>query len=1256
MNLFHWIRFSLLFSFLFLLGSVHSQDYAEAWKHINHNERDSAMAIIGPKVANGSATVDEFLTNYYIKVFNGQETEIKDFENRIYTLDNPYPYIYALWFGTPVAGDYGLKQPHQLSLLNRLTRETPGNGTLRASAQYQFNHYYIKSRQFDERLKGLAKIGALHNWQFVGPFNNLSGSGFNKDYAPVSNASGTSVFTSATGASIKWFTPKVSDNEGWVAPRYFIESPIGNISFAQTFVFSPLDQEVNLCTGTTGTLKVWVNDQLHVSVSEERVSEMDSYSTKCSLRKGYNRILVQVGSEEADPNFIIRLVDGHFEPVPGLTHTSEYQEYPIVGGTQVDKPLPLFAEEFFLKKIKAEPDNLLNYLLLNDVYLRNEKVFQARGILEQALAQAPDNSILKFQLILCYIKEGNRTAISALYEEFSAHDPESLFGYLIRIEKLKDIEKYQEVLDLVIKQEQLYGKNVDTYNEKMETLAKLNKVPELLALVEEAYKLYPHHSGFAEYAYLIEQKINKDSKQAIKVLENYQEKYYDYSMSNLLIQEYFTQQSPAKAYRMLEEQIDIWPFDVTLQLNLLREYASQQRYQEAYALCNRMLQQMPYSGNYNDNKGTIEELLGMKSEAILSYKQALRYKPTLYSSREKLQRLEGKESLLQSYTDEQIAERSAATGKEISIENIDYYFILDDKQVILYPEGGREDMMHVVIKVVTDRGIDNLKELTLPYSSSTEELRIDEAVLMKPNGTKVKPEINDNYIVWTGMEAGDIIYCAYKIRSYLTGKFGVEYYDHHSFEGGVPTEDSKYTLILPASRKFYYETLNGSLSPTIREQGDYKIYEWQKRMTAPTSIESYMPEYVDIATTLHISTLPEWNDIALWYRDVVYSKLAIDNDYEVMDVYNRIFKGQIDLSPDEKARRIYEYIASNINYSSVSFRQSNIIPQRASKTISTRLGDCKDISTLFVSLANLAGLEANLVLVSTRDNGIRDMYLPSFLFNHCIVKYKGDQDKTYFLELTDRNLPFRSLPYTLFQAMSLTIPALKDKDSGNTLVPIDQSNKTDDVLKVHSDITFTDLTMNMEMEVTKYGALSATYREDYRSMNKENTLTLVHQLISKFFENPVTVNEVSFTALEECADSIRMNARAAIKNEVKKIGSLYAISIPFIDAVFTSDPFNTETRTYDFEYWDYENVDRYETEINILLPDTKSFAEVPEDKIMEFNGTQYSISFKLLQPNQMKVVRRATINKDNIPASEFAAFKNWALGIMEIENTYITFK
>ena len=100
-----------------------------------------------------------------------------------------------------------------------------------------------------------------------------------------------------------------------------------------------------------------------------------------------------------------------------------------------------------------------------------------------------------------------------------------------------------------------------------------------------------------------------------------------------------------------------------------------------------------------------------------------------------------------------------------------------------------------------------------------------------------------------------------------------------------------------------------------------------------------------------------------------------------------LFKNKKGLTDLQKARTIYDFIEANVSYSNVPFMHGPIIPQKASRTLNTKLGDCKDVSTLFVALCNEVGLKANLILVDTRDNGERHLNLPSVDFNHCIADF-----------------------------------------------------------------------------------------------------------------------------------------------------------------------------------------------------------------------------------------------------------------------------
>ena len=158
-------------------------------------------------------------------------------------------------------------------------------------------------------------------------------------------------------------------------------------------------------------------------------------------------------------------------------------------------------------------------------------------------------------------------------------------------------------------------------------------------------------------------------------------------------------------------------------------------------------------------------------------------------------------------------------------------------------------------------------------------------------------------------------------------------------------------------------------------------------MTKPEPLkdEPLMPLNVDAGTILHISTIASWKEIANWYSDICNNKS--EEDFEILALYKKLFPdANKTMTQFQKAKIIYEYIESNIRYSSVSFRQSAFVPQRASATLTTRLGDCKDLSNLFVTLAHKAGINAQMVLIDTRDNGQKDILLPSVEFNHCIAK------------------------------------------------------------------------------------------------------------------------------------------------------------------------------------------------------------------------------------------------------------------------------
>ncbi|HEU4607151.1 MAG TPA: hypothetical protein VFS31_03510, partial [Chitinophagaceae bacterium] len=92
------------------------------------------------------------------------------------------------------------------------------------------------------------------------------------------------------------------------------------------------------------------------------------------------------------------------------------------------------------------------------------------------------------------------------------------------------------------------------------------------------------------------------------------------------------------------------------------------------------------------------------------------------------------------------------------------------------------------------------------------------------------------------------------------------------------------------------------------------------------------------------------------------------------------------------------------------------------------------------------------------------------------------------------------------------------------------------------------------------------------------------------------------------------------------------------------------------EYYSYENTDEYETVIRIRAPKGKTFFEIPRDESMSFKNCKYSIRFIKNQPDEVTVVRKATLIRDNIAPADYGAFQDFFNKIVKVESKYIGFK
>jgi hypothetical protein len=303
----------------------------------------------------------------------------------------------------------------------------------------------------------------------------------------------------------------------------------------------------------------------------------------------------------------------------------------------------------------------------------------------------------------------------------------------------------------------------------------------------------------------------------------------------------------------------------------------------------------------------------------------------------------------------------------------------------------------------------------------------------------------------------------------------------------------------------------------------------------------------------------------------------------------------------------------------------------------------------------MAGLTANLVLVETRDNGTKEMVLPSMEFNHCIVLLKAG-GKEYYLELTDNDLPFGSLPYNLPGSSILVIPSTSAAASGSEMKPLTTTTRTADAVKRVVDISPDGADLNVAVDVKKCGSLTSSVRDEYSNLSEEKAKEEMEKSVSSSFKNPVKLQSVSFSGLDVLGDTVGYKFNYNVKNEVIEVGDMKMFRVPFGDVIATIDNFTKDTREFPIEYWRYETVDNYETIVNVKIPVGKKIIEIPKDQEYRFGKNVYTIKYLLKPDGKFTITRKASLVRDNIEPKDYPAFKEFLNNIIKAESKYVAFK
>src|SRR5208282_750888 len=416
-----------------------------------------------------------------------------------------------------------------------------------------------------------------------------------------------------------------------------------------------------------------------------------------------------------------------------------------------------------------------------------------------------------------------------------------------------------------------------------------------------------------------------------------------------------------------------------------------------------------------------------------------------------------------------------------------------------------------VIQIQSQAGVEEFGQLVFGYSSATEKLEVEYVRVRKPDGqVVVTPESTAQDF------APDVLKEAPMYSDYRQRHISVA-----ALQPGDTLEYRTVTQVLTplAPGNFWYEAnvpkarevklKTPARKPEIEETGDRRIYTWVVKDIRPERDKDRDKDEADENTgpDVQLTTFTDWKQIAQWYAKLQGERMTVDDS--VRKKAEELTKGAD--TPTEKARRLYDFVARNVRYVSISLGVGRYQPHSASDVLQNGYGDCKDKHTLFSALLRAEGIQSYPVLIDSSRQLDVDVPSPA-QFDHVITaaRLRTGTELTW-LDTTPEVTPFGLILYQLRN--KLAVLTSDGSEGGLQRTPADSPIKT--FMHFTLDGKFSEFgALDATLEVTAQGDRDWPLRTSFRRFSQAQWKDFVKAL-SASWGLPGDVDDVQLDPIED---------------------------------------------------------------------------------------------------------------------------------------------
>ncbi|MCZ2133293.1 MAG: hypothetical protein LC116_08990 [Bacteroidetes bacterium] len=1148
--------------------------------------------------------------------------------------ESAYPFLFSVWNEISLYNQKFEPNNETVEILESLTETASADkrGVLSALALERLGLFYLQNGDTVTATAKFDKLGAIDRWAVIGPFDNISESGFEKVYPPEGKFNPAAQCIGKGNIPVKWFEIPTVRRDKWIDFEYYYA--VGaDIYYANCFVYSEIRRQVDFRLGVSGSVKAFLNDALIVQDEDEKNNGYDTYIQTVTLNAGWNRILVKTGNGEIERNnFALRLTDSSGISAKGLKYSASPQVYIPAASAGNNALIPNFAEQNYREQLSKTPDSPLAILSLAGCYLLNDKHIEAEAVLLDGLKMRPNAPFYMAKLLEAYSRSGKNDELQALRDKLIKTDSLYANGIVYDFNEKIQNEDYDAAESALHRYEEIYADSPTAIALRIQLYGKKSQNEQFISAIESAYNRFPNIWEFAT-AYsstVMGRSQDKDSVIGIML----RALRHNYTVAHLwdIASLYLSFSNVTEWEKFTRKAVALQPVACGYYQAIAEQYLTMQKPDDALPFINRALEISPQSGVFHRSLARIYRAKNDSANAVKEFKATIKYSPIDFDTRAELRAYQGRPSLFSHFaavkTDSII--RNAPTAE--TYPDKDYAILFEEEKRIVYENGAFEYTVEMIVRLFTAEAVDFWKEYSISVTNENDGYSIEKAVSIKSDGSEINADISGYDVVFKSLETGDIAHVRWRVRSFNGGVFPNKFWDSYILNGNVPIRYIRFALLVADTVKFDCRTRNSSLEPDIRRVEDGAIYEWTLRNEQPVEDEIGMPSWYEIGKNLEFSSIRSWGEVVRWYLDLTRSQIKPSREVreQARKIRDSIGTASSDL---EVIRAVYEYITRNIRYSSVSFRQSAFIPQKARVVLTTKIGDCKDLATLFIALTAEFGIKSHYVLVNSFDPGYaRQNPLPSpWAFDHCIAAAEVG-GKTFYIDLTAPDFAVGAAPESIIGTFALPIKE-------ETIAPITLSQalfKSNNLKRVTNARFLENNKTQFEISSTRSGWLAAGMRSNYREKSQKDREKMLGESLSQEFQN-VEIQNFTFDNFEDIQQDLKYAARYTVSDLASEAGSFYVLKMPWAETWTPSPAFTLEKRTFPLDY--PLDADTVKETLTIYLPEGTILMETPKSVKKSSPAAEYSVNYSY--SDGILRAERTVVKKNGfIQPAEYDLFKS----------------